>query len=114
MAEHRIPPVAWQPEWLPVRPPGRVWALERFAVDLDVVLEICGHVLLGKDRSHRALRLAGAAIDALIGMDEQLVRTLVDAVDRTYIDAGSVLCVLAGFRYDVRHIRPDDAAALCA
>jgi hypothetical protein len=44
-------------------------------------------------------------------MDIELIGTFVNAVYRTYIDAGAVLCVLAGFSYDVGHFVPDRAAA---
>jgi hypothetical protein len=100
--------------WLPVWPSRRCFALEHFAVDLNVLLEIRGHVLFRKDRGHRALGLTGAAINALIGMDKELVRTFVDAVHRTYINAGTVLRILAGFSYDVRHVVPDNSAAAVA
>src|SRR6185295_16248788 len=46
------------------------------------------------------------AIDALIGMDEQLIGSFVDAVDRADVHAGSVLCILAGFSYNVGHVIP--------
>jgi hypothetical protein len=42
-------------------------------------------------------------------MDEKLVRSLVNAIDRAHVDAGSVLCVLAGFGNYVGHGVPDRA-----
>src|SRR5688572_30494486 len=65
-------------------------AVEDVLVDLDVLLEVRWNVLFGKDRGHRTLGLAGAAIDALIGVDVQLLVALVDAVDGTDVDAGFV------------------------
>jgi hypothetical protein len=47
-------------------------------------------------------------------MDEELVRTFVDAVHRTDINAGAVLRILAGFSYDVRHVVPDNSTATAA
>jgi hypothetical protein len=110
MCEQWILPVA-RTEWLPVGPSGRVLALEHFTIDLDVLLQVRRNVLFGEDRRYRALRLARAAIDALVGMDVQLVRSLIDAVHGTYIYASAVLRILAGFSYDVRHLFSDSAAA---
>jgi hypothetical protein len=47
-------------------------------------------------------------------MDIKLVRTFVDAVHRTYINASAVLRILAGFSYDVGHVVPDNSAAAAA
>ena len=60
------------------------------AVDLDELLLVVGDVVLGEDGGHRAGRLAGAAVDALIRVDvEHLVDTLVevDAVDGAHVHA---------------------------
>jgi len=97
--------------WLPVGPSRRVGTLEYFAVDLDEFLEIRRHVLFRKNGGDRALGLARAAIDALVGMDVELIGSFIDAVDRTHVDTGAVLRILAGFSYDVRHVVPDNAAA---
>jgi hypothetical protein len=43
--------------------------------------------ILREDRLHRALRLAGPAVDALLGVDHEDPLELVDAVDRANIDA---------------------------
>jgi hypothetical protein len=101
-------------ERLPVGPSRRVGTLEHFAVDLDELLEIRGHVLFRKNCGDRALRLARAAIDALVGMDVELIWSFIDAVDRTHVDTGAVLRILAGFSYDVGHVVPDSAAAASA
>jgi len=100
--------------WLPVGPSRRVGTLEYFAVDLDEFLEIRRHVLFRKNRGDRALGLARAAIDALVGMDVELVGSFIDAVYRTHVNAGAVLRILAGFSYDVGHVVPDSAAAASA
>jgi hypothetical protein len=96
---------------LPVGPSRGRFVLEHIAVDLNVLLEIRGHVLFRKDRGHRALGLARTAINALVGMDVELIGSFIDAVYRAYIDAGAVLRILAGFSYDVGHFVPDRAAA---
>src|SRR6478672_3521204 len=79
--EEDFPPVA-RINWLALRSAGRVFALEDVAVDLDVVLQIPGHILLWKDRCHRTLGLTGTAVDALVRMDVELVGTFVNAIHR--------------------------------
>src|SRR5262249_9395763 len=76
---------------------------EELPVQLDEVLPLLRRLILDENRLHRADRLAGAAVDALIGMDEELVGALVDAVDRADLNAGLVLHVDAGLRDTVRH-----------
>src|SRR4029450_1938498 len=88
---------------LSLRPPWRSVAVEHVFVLGDIRLHIGRHVLLRKDRRHRTLRLAGPAIDALIGMNVELVLALVDAVHRTYIYATPVLDPNASFHDHVRH-----------
>ncbi len=110
MDEQSVSPVA-RTGWLPVGPSRRGFALEYFAIDLDVLLEIRGHVLFRKNCRHRALWLAGAAINAFVWMDVELVRALVDSIDRAHVDTGAILGVLAGFGYDVRHLFPGSALA---
>ena len=78
----------------------------------------CAHAVLAKktaikiparknaareDRLHRALGLARATVDALVGVDVELILSLVDAVDRTYLDATGVLRVDARLGDDVCH-----------
>src|SRR5215211_929379 len=59
-------------------------------VDLDEGLPLVRQRVLGEDRLDRALRFAGAAIYALLGIDDQDPLELVDAVDRADIDAREV------------------------
>ena len=103
------PPVAWQ-LMLPVGSARRVRTLEHVAIYLDVLLEVRRHILFRKDRRHRTLGLARAAIDAFIRVDVELFRSLVDAVDRADVDAGAILGVLAGFSYYVGHVFPENSA----
>src|SRR5690606_30959835 len=51
----------------------------------------------------RALGLADPAVDALVGMDDEHVLAFVEAVDRTDLDAVSVLAPDAVIRDDVGH-----------
>src|SRR5688572_9295319 len=79
--------------------------LEVVGVDLDVLLLIVGHGILGEDRGHRALRFARSAVDALVGVDEvhRVIVGRVDAVDRADVDARRVLDADAGLGDDVGH-----------
>src|SRR5581483_7295254 len=75
-------------------------------VDADERLPLLGQRILRKDRLHRALRLTGAAVDALLGIDDEHPGRLVDAVDGADVDARLVLDVDARLGDDVRHARP--------
>jgi len=101
----RQPAGNWE-KGLAVGASRRSGTLENFAIDLDVLLHVRGHILFRKDRGHRTLRLAGAAIDALVGVDKELLRPLVYAIDRAHVDARAVLRVFAGFSNDVGHLVP--------
>src|SRR4051794_25420193 len=111
MAEHRVRQSLGNGRSLPVGSTRRARTLEHFAIDLDVLLEVRGHVLFRKYRGDRTLRLAGTAVDALVRMDVELFRSLVNAIDWTYIDAGAVFRILAGFGYYVGHLVPDYSTA---
>ena len=58
---------------------------------------------IGHDRLGRALRLADAAVDALVRVDDQHVLALVEAVHGADFDAVHVLALDAGFGDDVGH-----------
>src|ERR1700712_1821788 len=60
-------------------------------VDLDERLPLVRYGVFREDRLDRALGLAGAAVDALFGIDDQHPVGLVGAVDGTDVDAGLVL-----------------------
>src|SRR5262245_14355489 len=78
-------------------------------VDRRVVRPFDRQRLLREDRVDRALRLARAAVDALVRIDEQLpIRALVvvDAVDRTDGDARQVEHIDAWLGDDVGHSGP--------
>jgi len=84
--------------------PRRLRVLEPERVDLGVFLLTVRHIVLGEDGRDRADRLAGAAVDALIGVDVELavyVFVVVDAVDGTDLDAGFVDGADTGLRNDV-------------
>jgi hypothetical protein len=88
---------------------GRCWLLGRnvgpgfgiLAVEVEPPVEI--RLGVGLDRVDRALRLADAAIDALVGMDDEHVVALVEAVDRANFDTIGVFALDANFSDDVGH-----------
>src|SRR4029077_14884431 len=59
--------------------------------------------ILRKDRLDRTIRFAGAAVDALIRIDDEDALQQMDAVDRADVDAGEVFDVDAELGDDVRH-----------
>src|SRR5437773_3953093 len=67
--------------------------VEVVLVDLGVVLPFVGDSVLGEDRAHRTYRLAGAAVDALIRMDEVHVVCIsrIDTVHGTNVQAARIL-----------------------
>ncbi len=60
----------------------------------DVTLHVVGDLVLGVDGLDRALGLARLTVYALLWVDKELVPTVVDAVNRTNLDARLVLCAL--------------------
>src|SRR5262249_39159912 len=66
---------------------GRTQVLEELVVGGDVVLPLRRDVVLVEDRLHRADRLTGPTVDALVRVDVEHAVALVDAVDRALLDA---------------------------
>src|SRR5450432_2888833 len=85
------------------RPSRRIRLIEDVLVQRDEALQVRGNIFFREDCGHRALRLACATVDAFVGLDEQLVRPLIDAIDGTDVDTRLVLDVDACFGDDVRH-----------
>src|SRR5690606_37293450 len=77
--------------------------LEERGVVPQVGRPLLGQVVLVVDRLDRADRLAGAAVDALVRVDVQHPRALVDAVDRALLHAGPVQHVDARLGDHVGH-----------
>src|SRR5258708_1621473 len=63
------------------------------------------YVVFVEDRLDRGERLAGAAVDALVGVDVENPLAFVDAVDRAFLDAALVLDLDARLGDHVRHGR---------
>src|SRR3989454_421269 len=80
--------------------------LEELLVHVGELLPLLGDLVFREDRLDWADRLARAAIDALVRVDEQHVRPLVDAVDGADLDASLVLDVDAGLSDHIRHRNP--------
>src|SRR5215831_16302443 len=68
-------------------------------------LLIGGNIILGKDGLDRTLGHAERAIDALIGIDDEKIRALPEAVDRAHVDAVGILAADAALGDDVGHAR---------
>ena len=68
-------------------------------IDLEPLFESRLSVRL--DRINRTFRLANTAIDAFIRLDDEHVLTLIEAVDRTYLDTVHVLTFDTAFIDDV-------------
>src|SRR5918992_4444425 len=69
----------------------------------DVVLHVFGDLIVGVDGLHRALGQAHGAVDALLGVDHEVVALVVDAVNRAHRYASSVLRADTRFGYNVGH-----------
>src|SRR5678815_6143703 len=85
---------------------------EEVGVDLNVVFVLLGNVAIGEDGGHRTFRLAQAAVNALIGIDEEhiighavlLQDAFMDAVYRADRHAGFIFNADAWFGNYVRHL----------
>src|SRR5689334_23177482 len=94
---------------LPVVRVGRCFALAGdigpafgiLAVDFDPFLHSA--LGIGQNGLDRAFRLADAAIDTLVGMNDQHIGADIEAVDRAYLDAIHVFALDAGFSHHVGH-----------
>src|SRR5689334_25001574 len=75
--------------------------LRILAVHLDP--SVRARIRVRDDRLRRALRLAHAAVDALVRLDDEHVLALVEAVDGADLDAVHVLAADARFGDDVSH-----------
>lgn len=70
----------------------------------DVVAPIVGNVGIYEDCRDRALRLAQAAINAFVGVDEDHVIAFVNTVHGTHGHTGFIFDSDARFSDDVRHM----------
>src|SRR3712207_295770 len=92
------------------RAPGAAQVGEELHVGVVEVLPLVRDVVLVVDGLHRADRLAGTAVDALVGVDVEHPVALVDAVDRTLVDARLVEDVDTSLGDDVGHGSPPGRA----
>ena len=80
--------------------------VEAFAVgvvDLHEGFPLIRERILGEDRLYRAFGFASAAVDALLGVDDEHAIRLVDAINRAHVQTGLVFDVDAGLGDDVGH-----------
>jgi len=82
-------------------PVSQAFALDR--VQFDVLPEVFGHVAVNKDGVNGAFGFTEATVDALVGIDKNLVVCFVNAVDRAHGHAGLVFDSDAWFGYNIRH-----------
>src|SRR4029078_770586 len=80
----------------------RLPGLGKLGVQGNEVALVGGDVVLGEDGFHRALGHAEGAVDALVGVDDQHVRALSEAIHRADIDTIGVLALHAGLGDHVR------------
>jgi hypothetical protein len=76
--------------------------LSMLGIDLEPLFESRLSVRL--DRINRAFGLADTAIDAFVGVDDEHVLTLIEAVDRTYLDTVHVLTFDTAFIDDISQL----------
>src|SRR5215475_14743703 len=69
-------------DWLPQLRELRIERLE--------LLLVARNIVLGEDRLHRALGHAERAVDALVRVDDEKIRTLPEAIDRAHVYAVGV------------------------
>jgi hypothetical protein len=76
--------------------------LRIFGINLKPLFEAGLGIRL--DRVDRAFRLANAAIDAFVGVDDEHVLTLIEAVHRAHLDTIRVFAANAALVDDVGHL----------
>ena len=79
-----------------IRPRRRI-----LAISFDPLLGL--RIAVRNDRLGRTFRLANAATDAFVGMDDQHVLALVETIHRANLDAVHVFALDAGFGHDIGH-----------
>src|SRR6266851_4440071 len=77
--------------------------LRQLCIEGGEFLLFLGQIFFGNDRVDRAFGNADGAVDALVRVDHQHVRALVEAIDRADVDAVGVLALDAAFGDDVGH-----------
>ena len=77
--------------------------IEELRVDGLVVAQCGWQIVVQKDGLDGTYGLTDAAVDALLGLNIEHARALVDAIDRTHRNAGAILDIDAGLGDDVRH-----------
>jgi hypothetical protein len=74
-----------------------------FEVDLDPLVKVLRELCLVEDRFDGALRDAGAAVDALFGIDVEHLGVSMEAIDRANCDAVGETALAAVVGYHEGH-----------
>src|SRR3569623_1655425 len=82
--------------------------LGEFGIERDVFHLVFRHVVFSEDRLGRALGLAQGAVDALVRVDDQKIRTFMKAVHRTHFHTIGVFAFAAIVDTLDRHRRSPD------
>jgi hypothetical protein len=77
--------------------------LGQLGVQRDEMSLILRQIILGIDRLYRAFRHTQGAIDTLVGIDHQKIRSRMETVHRTHFHTVCVFAFDAGFRNNVGH-----------
>ena len=77
--------------------------LGKLGIERSKMLLICRHVVLCEDGFNRAFRHAQGAVYAFIGVYDQEIRPLAEAVHRTDIHAVGIFALNAALGYGVSH-----------
>jgi hypothetical protein len=77
--------------------------VEKFNIGFVIISPLFREVIFVIDCFNRAYGLTGTTVHALIGMNVEHPVTFVDAVHRTFINAGTVLHIDTGKGDDVGH-----------
>jgi hypothetical protein len=83
-----------------------VWALGKSAILLDKVHPSLRKIFFGVNRGYRADRHTSATVDALIGVNVELITPIVDAFDRADLLAAAVFDPDARLSDHVGHRQP--------
>ncbi len=77
--------------------------LSSFSVELSIVDPVLWHIILIENGFYGTFGYAGAAVDAFIGMNDQHVLALVEAVHRADLDAVGVFAGDAVVDHHIGH-----------
>lgn len=74
------------------------------------ILPLIGHLIVRKNCLNRALRNARSTVDALLGVDEELILPFINAINRAYVDTRLVFLFDTRLGDDICHVRENTGA----